>query len=80
MGASMGLESQEAKAVDLIHEEDRPKVQAAIADALANKADYHCEFRVHGGLVGSPPMPVLPSTRTEIRPDWLVSVGTSRTE
>ena len=49
MGASMELESQEAKSVDLIHDEDRPKVQAAIADAIANKTDYHCEFRVHGG-------------------------------
>lgn len=33
----------------LIHADDRPRVQQALAEALAGNGDYHCEFRMIGG-------------------------------
>ncbi|MFO1001909.1 MAG: PAS domain S-box protein [Planctomycetaceae bacterium] len=49
MGAAAGTDTGEASAVELIDERDRLKVQEALADAMARKVDYHCEFRVLGG-------------------------------
>jgi PAS domain S-box-containing protein len=49
MGAPEGMDTREAQAVQLIYESDRQMVLTAIADALARRVDYHCEFRVHGG-------------------------------
>lgn len=33
----------------LVHADDRARVQRALADALAGSGDYHCEFRMIGG-------------------------------
>ena len=49
MGAPEGMDTREARSIELIYESDRPKVQAALADAIARRVDYHCEFRVLGG-------------------------------
>jgi PAS domain S-box-containing protein len=49
MGAPSDMDTREAEAIELIYESDRPKVLAAVADAIARRVDYHCEFRVNGG-------------------------------
>ncbi len=49
MGASPGMETTEASVMELIHDEDRERVRAAIAKSIDQRTDYHCEFRVKGG-------------------------------
>lgn len=49
MAAPKDMDTAETRAVELIYEDDRSKVQAAIADAIARRVDYHCEFRVQDG-------------------------------
>ena len=49
MGAPEDMDTRAIRAVELVFESDRSKVQAALADAIARGVDYHCEFRVLGG-------------------------------
>ncbi len=49
MGAPAGFDTRAAAAVELILEDDRQRVLDAIAKSIADRVDYHCEFRVHGG-------------------------------
>ena len=49
MGASEDVDTREPGVMDLIYEGDRQRVKDVIADALARRVDYHCEFRVQGG-------------------------------
>ncbi len=43
------METTEASVMELIHDEDRERVRAAIAKSIDQRTDYHCEFRVKGG-------------------------------
>ncbi len=49
MGAPSDVDTREAAALELVYEPDRLKVEAAVADAISRRVDYHCEFRVNGG-------------------------------
>ncbi|MFO0942361.1 MAG: PAS domain S-box protein [Pirellulales bacterium] len=49
MGAPASLVTDEPKSVELIHPEDRERVRTSVANAILNRTDYHCEFRVQNG-------------------------------
>lgn len=49
MGVAADVDTSEASAIELIHEEDREVVQTALTGAISRRTDYQCHFRVQGG-------------------------------
>lgn len=49
MGASENVDTRESGVMGLIYEGDRQLVKDTIADAIARRVDYQCEFRVQDG-------------------------------